>query len=137
VLDSFVAYSRANSVYPVNDEPFTSPALNTTHRLCEKMREKLDPALTETQPLKVEANSDTHNHFQFAGDGTPEHPPLYNREVSAFLHFHVNANRFVIAYYVMTRDVKKSFETERYTLTICGLCGRGASVTTYDPITDR
>ena len=33
---------------------------------------------------------------QFEGDGTADHPPLYNRDVLAFLPFQVTSNRFVI-----------------------------------------
>jgi hypothetical protein len=33
---------------------------------------------------------------QFEGDGTADHPPLYNREVLAFLPFQVMSSQFVI-----------------------------------------
>ena len=104
------------------------------------MRPCLDPALilATTRKITLDQISDTHDHFQFAGDGTPAHPPLYDRDVFAFLPFQVNARTFVIPYYVMTRDVTHVYNpaatgghqydmpAENFTLTIGGLHGRGA-----------
>lgn len=138
VLDSFIEYSKTHDEYPADDEPYTSPALKVMRRMSERMKVGLSPALTDgkTRQLEVLDIEDDHDHFQFAGDGTPEHPPLYNREVFAFLPFQANERRFVIAYYVMTRDIKKALEPEEYTVTVRGLRGRGARVSAYDPIRD-
>jgi hypothetical protein len=134
VQDNFLEYAKRNSTYPADDAPYTSPALRVMGRMAAKMREGLDPALTRTRALTLDALSDTHDHYQFAGDGTAEHPPLYDREVFAFLPFQANARRFVIAYYVMTRDVRKPFAPERFTVTVSGLKGKGARFAAYDPI---
>jgi len=78
--------------------------------------------------------SDTHNHWQFAGDGTAAHPTLYDRDVFTFLPFQVNAHRFVIPYYVMTRDVLAPFKPEQFTVRIAGVHSAHAALTAYDPI---
>ncbi len=137
VLDSFLEYARANSAYPADDAPYTSPSLRVMGRMSAKMSSGIDAALPGTRVLQVEGIRDTHGHFQFAGDGTPEHPPLYDREVFAFLPFQVNARKFVIAYYVMTRDIKQALAPEEFTVTLSGLNAVGATFSAYDPLNDQ
>jgi len=86
---------------------------------------------------------------QFETDGTADHPPLYNRDVLAFLPFQVTSNRFVIPVYVMTPNLAKIYKTgapssdrtrydmppETYRLTIGNVRGTGAKVSATDPLT--
>lgn len=138
VQDNFLAYAKQpGAVYPANDASYTAPALAVTGRIAAHMRQGLDPELSKPRPLSVTALSDTHDHVQFRGDGTPAHPDLYDRDVFAFLPFQVNARRFVIPYYVMTRDVAKDLVPEDFTITVGGLHGAGATVTAYDPIKNQ
>jgi hypothetical protein len=88
---------------------------------------------------------------QFAGDGTADHPPLYNRDVLAFLPFQVHARRFVIPIYVMTSNLAKNYKPaapstdptrydmppETYRLTIGGTGGPGTTVSASDPLTGK
>ena len=88
---------------------------------------------------------------QFEGDGTAAHPPLYNRDVLAFLPFQVTPKRFVIPVYVMTTNLAKVYKptappadqtrfdlpAETYRLTIGGVAGKGASVSATDPLTGQ
>lgn len=138
VQDNFLDLAKKpGAVYPPDDAPYTAPALAVTGRIAARMRQGLDAKLTRTRPLSVAALSDTHDHVQFHGDGTPAHPDLFDRDVFAFLPFQVNAHRFVIPYYVMTRDVAKDLAPENFTLTVGGLHGGGATVTAFDPISNR
>jgi len=139
VRQNLLDYSRSHTTYPTNDAAFTSPAMNVTRRIVQKMQNGMDAKLTlaQTRPLTVTQISDTHGHFQFEGDGTPQHPTLYNREVFAFLPFQVNATKFVVPYYVMTRDVLRALPPEQYTVTVRGFKGAAARVSAYDPIADR
>ena len=137
VRDSFLEYAQKNTTYPADDAAFTSPSLRVMGRMSAKMSPGLDATLPGTRALTVEGVSDTHDHFQFAGDGTPEHPPLYDREVLAFLPYQVNARKFVIAYYVMTRDIKQTLAPEEFTVTVTGINAVGATFTAYDPINDK
>ncbi|MDF2921870.1 MAG: putative glycosyl hydrolase [Paenibacillaceae bacterium] len=132
--DSFLEYSRTNSSYPQDDAAYTSPALSVIGRMASKMEEGLDPQLTATRPLQVDSITDTHGNYQFAGDGTVEHPALYNRELFTVLPYQVNDHKFVIPYYVMTRDVTRNLAPEEYTLQLSGIKGTAAAVTVYDPI---
>jgi len=43
----------------------------------------------------------------------------------------------VVAYYVMTRDVKQALVPEQFTVTVSGLKAAGARISAYDPIRDR
>lgn len=138
VKESFLKYAeQTNAVYPADDTSYTSPPLTTIARIVTKMSQQVDRNLTSTRPLQVASISDTHNHYQFAGDGTAAHPNLYNRDVFAFLPFQVNAKRFIIPYYVMTRDVAKDLPPEQFTVLIKGLKGENASISAYDPIKNK
>lgn len=136
VKQSFLDYTEQNTIYPTDDTAYTSPALATLSHIVAKMSEGLDRNLTSTRPLEVVSISDTHNHYQFKGDGSKAHPNLYDRDVFAFLPFQANAKRFVIPYYVMTRDIAKALKPEKFTVEIKGIKG-DSSVTAYDPIQDK
>jgi len=123
-----------HAFYPRDDHGYTTPALLATGRIAAAMRGGLDRTMTATRPLRVLSVSDTHNHWQFAGDGTAAHPTLYDRDVFTFLPFQVNAHRFVIPYYVMTRDVLAPFKPEQFTVRIAGVHSAHAALTAYDPI---
>lgn len=137
VKDDFVSYSRSNNVYPADDSKYVSPSLALIKRITDKMKEHLDSNLIITRQLKLDSISDTHDHYQFAGDGTPAHPNLFDRDVFTFLPYQVNSKRFVIPYYVMTRDVRKDMVPEEFTVQISGISGNKAAVSVYDPINDR
>ncbi len=137
VKDSFIEYSRSNKTYPDDDSDFISPSLQAVKRITDKMKYKLDPNLKSTRNITIDQLSDTHDNYQFKGDGTPEHPNLYNRELFAFLPYQVNSKRFVIPYYIMTRDVRNSLPIEKYTVNILGIKGKGASLSVYDPINGK
>jgi hypothetical protein len=134
VQDNFVAYAKTHYSYPLNDKPYTSPMLQTIGRMVDTIEVGLDSNFNQTRTVSLESVGDTHNHTQFVGDGTPAHPNLYNRDVFTFLPFQVNAHKFVLAYYVMTRDVTKSLAPEQYTVKLKGLHAKGARMSSYDPI---
>lgn len=137
VQDNFLEYSRTHSVYPKNDRAYVSPALQITSRIVRQMKQNLDPTLTKARQLQLDSISDTHNQIQFGGDGTAAHPNLYNRDVFAFLPYQVNSHRFVIPYYVMTRDVTKNLSPAKFSIQISKLKAQGATVSVYDPMHDR
>jgi hypothetical protein len=71
---------------------------------------------------------------QWAGDGTPGHPPLYDRDVVAFLPFQLDDGRFVVATYVMTRNVASSLPAEPFAFAIGGLGSCAVSIRGSDPL---
>ncbi len=131
---NFADYASQNTVYPTDDSLYTSPALLVTRRITDLFKRDLDPSLTQTRQLEVRSVQDNHDHVQFAAVGNQ--PALYNREVFTVLPYQVSAKRFVIGYYVMTRDVRQSLASEEYTIELAGLKAAGAQISAYDPFTD-
>jgi len=108
-------------------------------------------AIAQPRSLSLEHIGDYAGNVQFTGDGTADHPSLYNRDVLAFLPFQVNARRFVIATYVMTSNIARNYKPdapttdptrfdmppETYRLTIGGTGGPGVTVSASDPLTGK
>jgi hypothetical protein len=93
--------------------------------------------LRHVQPLSLLRIGDFSNGVQFTGDGTPAHPPLYDRDVLAFLPFQVTPRRYVVAAYVMTRDITRRYRPRRFRLTIGGLDRCDMRVSLSDPLLVR
>ena len=99
--------------------------------------------------LKLHRIVDYAGRKQFAGGGTRALPPLYDREVLAFLPFQLDARSFVIPTYVMTRDLARVYRggsgprrldlpPSRYRLTIGGMKrGKRVKVSALDPLTGK
>ena len=93
------------------------------------------------------------DHAQFSGDGTAAHPSLHDRDALAVFPYQSSPTRFVVAIYVMTRDMLTLYrpgETadhdtrfdlpdERFRITLAHLPESGASpsVAAFDPLQDR
>jgi hypothetical protein len=138
VKQNFLDYvEQPNAQYPADDSIYTSLTLTTVGRLVRKMSEQVDLNLRNPRQLEVVSVGDSHNHAQFTGDGTEAHPNLFDREVFVVLPYQVNARRFIIPYYVMTRDVMQDLPPEAFTVQIKGLRSDRLSVTVYDPIQDK
>ena len=98
------------------------------------------------QLLSIKQRGD---HAQFAGDGSAEHPSLLDREVLFVQPFQSSPTRFVIPFYVMTRNVLTNYRpgapssdlqrydlpSETFRVTLSGLPGGNPTVSAYDPIT--
>ena len=84
-----------------------------TIRAIKRLLDGFDGAqrLQRVRPLRLLQVGDFTGAVQFEGDGTAAHPPLYNRDVLAFLPFQVTADRYVVAAYVMTRDIAQRYRT--------------------------
>jgi hypothetical protein len=107
--------------------------------------------IAQPRSLSLDHVGDYAGNVQFAGDGTPDHPPLHNRDVLAFLPFQVNPQRFVVAVYVMTSNLATKYDAtaprtdptrfdmpeETYRLTIGGTGGAGTTVSATDPLTGQ
>jgi len=143
VRDDFIALSKAQPALAAapgfDDARYFSPALRTLSRIASKMSEGLDARLAPVniRPLDLVGVSDSHNHKQWSGDGTPAHPDLLNRDVLAWLPYQVNAHKWAVGIYVMTRDVRHDLPPERYTLSVRGLSEMVSRLSLYDPWTGR
>jgi hypothetical protein len=141
----FTALKRRG--YPGNDSG--GETLRAMRRLTGSLRGAV--SLSRTRPLSLLDVSDDHGHKQFEGDGSPAHPPLYDRDVVGVFPFQVNDDRYVIPVYVMTRSLTKLYAPDAprsdrrrfdlppasFRLTIGGLPGADSSATASDPLTGR
>ena len=91
--------------------PATAPAAWSWTR-CARLDAGLAGAVPLAAPRQVSLIEigDYAGKRQFEGDGTAAHPPLYNRDVLAFLPFQVTPKRFVIPVYVMTTNLAKVYK---------------------------
>jgi hypothetical protein len=96
--------------------------------------------------LSLRELTDFAGNVQFEGDGSAAYPPLYDRDVFAFLPFQVDEDRFVVPVYVMTRNVVEEhpgasgpgrfdLPAETYRLRIGGVAGTTAEISASDPLT--
>ena len=134
VQDDFVAWAKANPTadYPKDDAAFTSPSLKAVRSFTETLRDGLDEAISAPRQLTVTGLNDRHGRVQFpASSGCPALP---DREVVAVLPFQVNAHRFVVAAYVVTRDVTKDYAPAEFAIGLGNLRGEGATVRVVDPL---
>jgi hypothetical protein len=103
--------------------------------------------------LRLRWISQLGDHAQFAGDGTPQHPSLYDRDVLAVFPFQSSPTRFAIPVYVMTRDIATLYRPdlpkgdlarydlpdEQFRIALSGLPkhSRCPRVHAYDPLLNR
>jgi hypothetical protein len=125
----FEALERHPGRYP--GESVGGESIDVLRRLTREVAGRGDVA---TRRLSVTSIGDYAGRKQFDGDGTPEHPALYDRDVLAFLPFQVTRSRFVVAAYVMTRDIRKALPAERYRLTVQGLGSCAVRASAADPL---
>ena len=104
--------------------------------------------LSQTSPLSLTSISSYDNAYQFAGNGTANYPPLYNRNMVGFFPFQVTAHKWVIPTYVMTLDLatlynksapatdvtRQDMPPETFSLTINGVNGSTATAAAVDPL---
>lgn len=139
-------FRKLGNGYPGNGAG--GATINAVHRLARALA-GADPKL-RVSPLELLRVAQQGDHAQFAGDGTPAHPPLYDRDVLAFLPFEVRPHRYVVPVYVMTRDLMQLYKPsapksdvtrfdlppENFELTIGGVPPH-SKVSATDPLTGK
>lgn len=141
----FLTRSIKEKEYPTAEQELvlTSPALQVVQRIVSRFSANgtVDRALSlaGTRKLELLSLEDAHGGMQFDGDPNDMigRPPLYNRDVVAFLPYQVNATRFVVPCYVMTRDIRQELGPQVYVLTVKGWQAEGLKVSGYDPVLDE
>lgn len=73
----------------------------------------------------------------FEGDGGPGSPALRSLDCLALLPFQSAPGRLVVAYYVMTRDIRATMAPEEFRVRIAGIRGPAARLRAFDPMTNR
>lgn len=106
-------------------------------------------AMAEARALTVERLVEHQPRLVYAGDGTPAHPDVYHRHDFACLPYQLDARRFAVGYYVVTRNLVHEWEPQRelldparydmpeqrFDLTLGNVRGTGATVEAVDPLT--
>jgi hypothetical protein len=101
--------------------------------------------------LSVDKLVEREPRLVFKGDGTEARPDRYNRHVFACLPFQLAADRFAVAYYVVTRNAVKEYDTTRdaldparysmppqeFDVTLSNVRGLGSTLRVFDPLTDE
>lgn len=138
----------------VDEEGGAYPGSNTggeTMDAVRRLTHELTGAEAISKPcqLSLDEIGDYSGHKQFAGDGKPAHPPLYDRDVVGFFPYQISANRFIVAVYVMTRNLAQRYRDkgassdprrfdlpdEPFRLRVGGLPGAAdVKVTATDPL---
>ncbi len=107
--------------------------------------------VTITRPIGVSELIEHKPRLVFKGDGTLAHPDRFNRDDFAILPFQMTEERWAVGYYVVTHNMVQSWDStkklldpsrytmpdQEFTVTLTNLCGTGAQVSAYDPLTDR
>ena len=145
---AFFAALKASG-YTLTDEvrALGGPQLEAIGRAVGVM--KTGKPLDEARPLAVAKLVEEQPRLVFTGDGTAAHPDRYHRDDFACLPYQQDAGRFVVAYYVVTRNIvhpwakdKDALDPARYRmpdqtfrLTLSNVRGQGAKVSATDPLT--
>ncbi|HXR31585.1 MAG TPA: hypothetical protein VN752_10650 [Solirubrobacterales bacterium] len=137
----FKALQKSAASYPGSERG--GETMDAVRRLLGAFAGATDAA---PRNLTLDELTDYGQHVQFEGNGTTRFPPLYDRDVFAFLPFQVDAHRFVVPVYVMTRNVVEvhgegsdptrfDMPADTFRMTIGGVDGREARAWASDPLT--
>lgn len=122
------------------------PTMDATRRLAATLAGAAP--ITTPRPLSLLGISSDSDAYQWLGDGTAAHPPLYDRDVLNFQPFQLTDDSWVAAVYVMTRDIAKVYNEslpssdptrtdlppENFQITIGGVDAANLTATATDPL---
>lgn len=125
------------------------PQLEMLRNISQLMRSA--QPMESTRPLQVTNLVEYQPRLVFAGDGSQEHPDLYNRDDFAVLPYQLNDHKFAVGYYVVTRNITQAWDETKslldpgrydmpeqtFELTLSNISGTGAAVSAYDPATGQ
>ncbi|CAI6036401.1 hypothetical protein [Cohnella sp. JJ-181] len=103
------------------------------------------------RPLQVTGLVEEKPRIAIPGNGTADHPDTYHADDFAVLPYQLDANKFAIGFYVVTRDLTREWQSgksaldpskyampaQKYKISLSNIDGEGAAVYAYDPMTDQ
>jgi len=151
----FAALRHPNEATPLDSPTLASPTMTAVGNLVAHMAG--DIAAADVHPITLEQIVEPEPRIQFQGDpatadAVPNpHPPLYNRDVLAFLPFQTTSTQHVVTVYVMTRNICQLYNPaapatdatrfdmppETFRLTLGDLANPKAAFSLYDPLNDK
>ena len=120
---------------PPNPDAYMTPALLAL-RTAFGFLAGTQPVATP-RPLTIEAAATDGDGGGIVFPGDASHPPLSYQDVLAVLPFQVDDRTFVLATYVMSRNILEPVRPVSFDVRISGLNGTGAQVRYVDPISGR
>ena len=125
------------------------PQLTVLRRVVELMRQ--GKRLDAVHPLSVERLVEHRPRLAVAGDGTAEHPDRFHRHDFAALPFQLDAKRYAVAFYVVTRNLGHSWRPQldrldaarydmpeqTFAVTLGNLPGKVSAAAVYDPMSNE
>lgn len=149
----FAALSANHYVLTDKIKALGGPQFTVLNRLTTlfTVNRRLEKPVTIPRQLGVSSIVEYKPRLVFKGDGTAAHPDRYNRDDFACLPYQLSENKYAVGYYVVTRNMvhewdptKGRLDPARYTmpdqefdLTLTNVCGIGATVSSYDPLSDK
>lgn len=132
VSERLIQAISETEIYPQNDSLYNNVMLEGILELVNSINSQIQP-ITIPKSINVLSVGDNHNHYQFLGDGTPQHPNLFNRDVLAILPYQLSNTSFCIPYYVMSRNILLDLNQEAFYIKLEGV--NANEVWSYDPLT--
>ena len=168
-METITVYNIRNqdNCFGILPEAFFDELKKNNYQLNDAVRAKIGPQIAvlkniaglmktgqpidTARPLAVTRLTEYKPQLVFAGKGTAEHPSRYNRDDFAILPYQLANNKFAVAYYVMTRDITRSYDEtkspldparyqmpeQEYEISLANVVGQGAKVSSYDPMTNQ
>jgi hypothetical protein len=135
--DRFIEYAMHHASYPSDDTPYLSSALVVLRRIVAQMRSGTEQSGEAIRTLNFATSENPGSALQIPGDAALNIAPLRNIDALVLLPYQVHRSKFVIAYYVMTKDVRTDMTPEEMSVDILGINGIRAAVNSYDPVRDE
>jgi hypothetical protein len=110
--------------------------LEVIRRIAKVIADDAEPDPADTRTLRFSVAPNPNSAEQFAGSARDNAPPVRNIDMLALLPFQGREDRFIVAYYFMTRDIRDTAAAEDVTIEIAGIGGAHLALTSYDPLTD-
>lgn len=143
----FFTAAQVGSSYAYPGTATGGPVMDAIRRLAATVA-GAEP-VASPRPLSLLGVATTSDAYQFDGDGTAAHPPLYDRDVLFFQPFQLTAHSWVAATYVMTRNIAQVYDEslpdtdptrtdmppETYRITFSGVDADDLAASATDPLT--
>ena len=120
---------------PPNPDAYMTPALLAL-RTAFGLLAGTQPVATP-RPLTIEAAATDGEGGGIVFPGDASHPPLTYQDVLAILPFQLDARTFVLATYVMSRNILEPLPLTPFLVRITNVNGLAAEVQSVDPLTGR
>jgi hypothetical protein len=133
----FLKRTRTSTTYPEDGSPYLTPALRALQELVRHFAIGAERGFRATRPIQATEVTSERQQLVFHGNGTAGEPDQRFADVFTFLPFQSNAHRFVIPFYVMTRQLSATADCGFYHLRVLGIQPRNAQFAIYDPVDDR